>query len=68
MPQPSNGGYGGFNGYSPGFTAGTAGAPLPATQPNVTPGITEALASIPPEQKVLVLFLTLEIGSIQLII
>jgi len=54
VAQPSNGNYGGYGGYPPpGFPAGPAGASsIPPPQPGITPGITEALATIPPEQKV----------------
>jgi len=53
--QTLNEGYAGYNGYSPGYTAGTTGAPPPMTQPSLTPGLSEALANIPPEQKALIL-------------
>ena len=52
VAQPSNGSYGGYSGYPPGFSAGPAGASPTPAQPGITPGITEALATIPPEQKV----------------
>ena len=52
IAQPSNGSYGGYNGYPSGFSAGNAGGPLPPAQSGITPGIAEALANIPPEQKV----------------